>query len=205
MKSLKITALFLACLITVFALVSCGQASDSNSALLLEIEQLKAQISSQAALISSLLADKENDVINNGTQEKDESDGENETDNPVNTLEFEYVKENGGVTITGYTGSQTSLRVPESIEGLPVLKIGKNAFADSKLKSVTLPSCCRTLDWFAFYGCYALSSVYVSASLSDIGYGAFDGCSKNLTIYCPSGSYAQKYAKSFGISYSSLN
>ena len=90
MKSLKITALFLACLITVFALVSCGQASDSNSALLLEIEQLKAQISSQAALISSLLADKENDAINNGTQEKDESDGENKTDNPANTLVSDF-------------------------------------------------------------------------------------------------------------------
>lgn len=204
MKSQKITALALVCFIALFSLASCGQASDSNSALLLEIEQLKAQISSQATLISNLLSDKENDVINSA-EEKDEADGKNETDDQKDTLEFEYVKENGGITITAYTGSQTSLRIPERIEGLPVLKIGKNAFADSKLKSVTLPSCCRTLDWFAFYGCYALSSVYVSEALSDIGYGAFDGCAKGLTIYCPSGSYAQKYAKSFGISYSALD
>ena len=81
-------------------------------------------------------------------------------------------------------------------------EIGENAFSDTKVKSVTLPSSCREVDWFAFYGCYALSTLYLSSSVNNIGYGAFDGCSKTLTIYCESNSYAEKYAQSFGISYS---
>ena len=118
--------------------------------------------------------------------------------------EFSYIIENGGVTITKYNGSQTSVQIPNKIEQLPVLKIGNNAFADTKVKSVTLPSSCAEIDWFAFYGCYALTTVYISSEVTTIGYGAFDACSKRLTIYCEENSYAQKYAQSFGISYSNI-
>jgi len=83
-----------------------------------------------------------------------------------------------------------------------VKKIGENAFTDTKVKSVTLSSTCTEIDWFAFHGCFALSSVHIPSTVNAIGYGAFDSCSKSLTIYCESDSYAEKYAKSFGISYS---
>ena len=94
------------------------------------------------------------------------------------------------------------MQIPNKIEQLPVLKIGENAFSDTKVKSVTLPSSCVEIDWFAFYGCYALTTVYISSNVNAIGYGAFDACSKSLTVYCEQNSYAQKYAQSFGISYS---
>lgn len=164
-----------------------------------EIDALKEKVNSQAELINSLI------------NIKDKEDLENETnvDNSVNSSaeqikEFSYIIENGGVTITKYNGSKTSVQIPNQIEQLPVLKIGRNAFAESKVRSVTLPSSCKEVDWFAFYGCFALTTIYISNDVTNIGYGAFDSCSKSLTIYCEKNSYAQKYAQSFGIKYSNF-
>ena len=163
-----------------------------------EIDALKSKLNQQSELINSIVS-----LNNKNNSNIDESNDiiENE---PVNaeSLDFEYVKEGNGITITKYIGKQTTVIIPNKIQQLPVIKIGENAFSDTKVKSVTLPSSCREVDWFAFYGCYALSTLYLSSSVSNIGYGAFDGCSKTLTIYCESNSYAEKYAQSFGISYS---
>ena len=159
-----------------------------------EIQALKNKINQHSELINSIINLKDN---SNNTD-----DVINENDDISILNEFEYIKTDKGITITKYSGKQTSVRIPSYIEQMPVIKIGKYAFADSKVKSVSLPSTCNEIDWFAFYGCYALTTVYISDSVTIIGYGAFDLCSKSLTIYCESGSYACKYAQSFGISYS---
>ena len=205
MKIFKTMLSLIMLILSLFAFNSCEQAppaSSSESALKQEIEALKLKVNSQAELISSLLAGKENDIESDKNEEINQ---ENITQNDNLSNEFEYVKENGGITITKYNGKQTSIRIPERIENLPVLKIAKNAFAETKVKSVTLPSGCHEIDWFAFYGCHALTTVYISEKVTQIGYAAFDGCSKRLTRYCPSGSYAESYAKSFGFTYSSTN
>ncbi len=173
-----------------------------------EIDALKEKLDKQSELINSIinLGNKNDENTDEGTSNG--SNGGNEStdkndDTPTEAEpEFEYIKENGGITITGYNGKQTNVKIPNKIEQLPVLKIGENAFSDTKVKSVTLPSSCVEIDWFAFYGCYALSTVYIPESIEAIGYGAFDSCSKGLTIYGSRNSYAQKYAQSFGISFS---
>ncbi len=169
-----------------------------------EIDSLKEKLNKQSELLNSIinLNDKKDDSENTSTPDNEKDESENVTTEEKS--EFEYIIENGGVTITKYNGKQTSVQIPNKIEQLPVLKIGENAFADLKVKSVTLPSSCTEIDWFAFYGCYALTTVYVSENVSEIGYGAFDGCSKSLTIYCVKNSFAEKYAQSFGISYSNF-
>ena len=178
-----------------------------------EISSLKDKLNNQSELINSII--NINNKPNNGqnstqiTTQKNPatttSNKSNTTNTPVeDDLPFEYIKENGGITITKYTGNQTSVQIPNQIEQLPILKIGESAFADSKVKSITLPSSCKEIDWFAFNGCYALSTVYIASGVEVIGYGAFDSCSKSLTIYCEKNSYAQKYAQSFGINYSTF-
>lgn len=209
MKKFQIAITIICLMLCTAAFSSCGQAastSSNESALKSEIEQLKQQVSSQAQLISTLLANKENVQNQESNNPQNESTDKNETqnNNPA-SYDFEYIKEGNGITVTKYTGSQTSVRIPETIEGLPVLNIGKNAFADTEIKSVTIPSLCEYVDWFAFYGCYGLTTVYISENVSEIGYAAFEGCSKKLTIYCPSNSYAEKYAKSFGIAFSIIS
>ena len=164
-----------------------------------EIEALKTKLDKQSQLINSIIGinDKQEEVQNDSNSGSSEENTFNET-----KPEFEYIKENGGITIIKYNGSSTSVQIPNLIEQTPVTKIAENAFAETKIKSVIIPSSCVEIDWFAFYGCFSLSTVYIPACVDAIGYGAFDSCSKSMTIYCEDGSYAQKYAQSFGITYS---
>ena len=213
MKSIKVGSLFLFIAVILLAVFVGGKQINSTiedtikSNYQAEIEVLKDKINKQSELINSIInISNKNELsttpnpitttkLTNVTTEAPKQD-------EAELIDFEYIKENGGVTITRYTGKNTTVQIPNKIEQLPVLKIGENAFSDTKVKSVTLPSSCVEIDWFAFYGCYALTTVYISSNVNTIGYGAFDACSKSLTVYCEQNSYAQKYAQSFGISYS---
>ena len=164
-----------------------------------EIEALKIKLDKQSQLINSIIG------INNKVEDSNNNTNVgSEQENTFNEIkpEFEYIKQDGGITITKYNGSSTSVQIPNLIEQTPVTKIAENAFAETKIKSVTIPSSCVEIDWFAFYGCFSLTTVYIPSRVEVIGYGAFDSCSKSMTIYCEDGSYAQKYAQSFGITYS---
>lgn len=177
-----------------------------------ELEVLREKLNKQGELISSMINASSGvggSDISAGSQDSTPSAGNTNTDSDKNTTtsveSFKYVRENGGITVTGYTGKLTSVVIPERIDGLPVLKIGERAFAEASVRSVVLPSSCVEVDWFAFLGCYALNTVYISGGVSEIGYGAFDSCSRALVIYCESGSYAERYAQSFGIAYEHIN
>ena len=54
--------------------------------------------------------------------------------------QFNYVVNNGAITITGYTGPGGDVTIPSTINGLPVLSIGIFAFYhNGSLLSVTIP------------------------------------------------------------------
>ena len=92
------------------------------------------------------------------------------------------------------------LVVPEELDGYTVTEIADSVFAgDTKLSSVSLPSTLEKIGWFAFSGCTSLKSITVPMSVKEIGYDTFAYCTK-LTVYCSKGSYAEKYAESYGIS-----
>ena len=216
MKTINITSLILFLVVVLFAVFLGGKEINSaiqesiDTNVKNELQILKDKISQQSELINSILTlnNKTNDNISNNDRPSNQNSSTTSKEedkiilNSQNVIEFTYIKENGGITITGYTGKQTSVVIPETIEQRPVLKIGEEAFANTKIKSITLPSSCIEIDWFAFYGCYALTTIHIGDNTNNIGYGAFDSCSKSLTIYCSPNSYAQKYAKSFGINYS---
>lgn len=216
MKSIKTTSIILFLAVVLLSVFVGGKQINSKIEESIkknyqtEIDALKDKLNSQSTLINSIInlnKNPSNNTIQNTTQNTTTTTTTTKKPSSTNTPEedeilFEYIKENGGITITRYIGKQTSVTIPNKIEQLPVIKIGENAFADTKVKSVTLPSSCEEIDWFAFYGCYALTTVYISNEVNNIGYGAFDACSKSLTIYCERNSYAQQYAQSFGIKYS---
>lgn len=201
MKVSSLAILFLTVSILIFSLFLCGRQINAKIEESIknnyenEINALKIRLDKHSELINSIIDLNNKDHISG---EEKPSDSENTSSEILS--EFQYVKEDGGITIMRYLGKQTSVSIPNTIEQLPVLKIAENAFTDTKIKSVTLPSSCKEIDWFAFYGCYALNTVYVSKSVESIGYGAFEGCSKSLIIYCEKDSFAEKYAQSFGIS-----
>jgi hypothetical protein len=129
---------------------------------------------------------------------------ESETERPTETeppVTFAYVVENGRAVITSVNTSQESVTFPSVIDGYTVSGIGSRALSSNSVKSVVISSGIEKIDWFAFSGCIALSSVSVPASVTSVGYGAFDNTSRALVIYCARDSFAHKYAQSYGITY----
>ena len=109
-----------------------------------------------------------------------------------------YTVTDGKVTLTGYSGNERQLTIPGELDGMPVTSIGKECFKNTALESVILPNGISKIDWFAFFGCSNLKSIAIPASVERIEYGCFDGC-PSLTVYCEKGSFAEQYAKSYGI------
>ena len=128
-------------------------------------------------------------------------DGQNSSpDGIVSKSDFKYSEKDGTITILGYTGSEYDLEIPSTIDGLPVVAIGEDAFRGSRVTSVCIPSSVRTIDWFAFAQCTSLTQITIPFSVTSISYGAFDYCPKNMTVICEKGSYAEAYALSWGMS-----
>ena len=129
---------------------------------------------------------------------------EQPTDSPEPTppaAAFTYEIKNGTATLTAYTGEETEVTVPTEIDGYEVTALGDNLFKDTDVISVTLPASVTSIGWFAFYGCDSLQTVTMGEAVSSIGYAAFDGCPKSLTICGAAGSYAEKYAMSYGLQF----
>ena len=89
--------------------------------------------------------------------------------------ELLYRVEGDGVVITGLADkTQTVVVIPETIEGLPVVAIGPNAFLRcAALQSVELPASLKTIGTGAFYGCTALTEIVIPEGVTAIGEYAF--------------------------------
>lgn len=63
-----------------------------------------------------------------------------------------------------------------------------------ELESVIIPEGVISIGELVFSECYNLGYAIIPDSVKSIGRRAFEDC-ENLTIYAPTGSYAEKYAK----------
>lgn len=71
-----------------------------------------------------------------------------------------YKIENGQVTITDcLTSAEGEIVIPETIENLPVTKIGEAFYGCDKLTSVVIPDTVTSIAFRAFYGCTALEKI----------------------------------------------
>jgi hypothetical protein len=89
-----------------------------------------------------------------------------------NAGDFEYKKEGGGITITGYTGSAKKIVIPERIDGLPVVAIGSDVFWDGQLTGVSIGNSVVSIGSGAFWN-NRLTSVEIPHSVKTIGDAAF--------------------------------
>jgi hypothetical protein len=89
-----------------------------------------------------------------------------------NAGDFQTELTNGQVAIIGYSGSAEDVRIPDRINGRPVMSIGDEAFAWAPLTSVTIPNSVTSIGDFAFYET-PLTSVTIPNSVTSIGDGAF--------------------------------
>lgn len=115
--------------------------------------------------------------------------------------EWEYTTVSGGASITGYTGSDTEIVVPATLEnGLNVVSVsglyskrkdsiksvtlssGIKSIANSALKGyagiekVTIPSSVTSIGTSAFESCKSLKAISIPSSVTQLGAGAFSGC-----------------------------
>ena len=73
---------------------------------------------------------------------------------------FLYVEKNGEITITGLKEgvSDTSIVIPETIDGMPVVAIGPQAFQSTSITDIKIGENIRETGRKAFYKCKKLSS-----------------------------------------------
>ena len=101
--------------------------------------------------------------------------------------DFTYTTTNDQVAITRYIGAATAVEIPATINSLPVISIGNNAFLYcTSLTSVTLPSSVTTIGEAAFAQCSSLASVLIPSGVTSIGYDAFARCTSLKDITIPS-------------------
>ena len=108
--------------------------------------------------------------------------------------------------ITDYKGTETDLKIPESIDGYAVAGIGDCAFDHCKsltsvtignsvtsignsafkgctsLTSIVIPNSVTSIDWNAFFNCTSLTSIVIPNSATSIGGSAFEGCASLTSV-----------------------
>jgi hypothetical protein len=93
-----------------------------------------------------------------------------------------YTIDGSSVTITDCDMDVSRIDIPSKIEGYPVTRIEKDAFAYSSLTSIVLPKSLITIGDSAFFGCKKLASIILPDSVTTIGNKAFADCNKLTTV-----------------------
>ena len=91
---------------------------------------------------------------------------------------FKYKENNGEVIITGLKEgvSDTSIVIPETIDGMPVTAIGAKAFRSTSITDIKIGANIRKIGDEAFYSCEKLSSVTWNCKCDVIPDFCFFGC-----------------------------
>jgi len=112
--------------------------------------------------------------------------GEDNTDDvaptpPSDPLKFLHESDGESITITGYSGIESTVSIPAEIDGLPVKAIAENAFREfTYLNKVYLPDSIETID-YAFVSCPDLTYVRLGKGIVSMN-GAFRNCTKLATV-----------------------
>ena len=134
---------------------------------------------------------------------------------PFLSVQIEYKQTEGGICIMKMHGRCAEVRIPEEIEGSPVIEIAERAFAVKEespvsepgdelpaelsfvtegteeisegqaLRRVFLPDSVKKIGAYAFHGCAALERVSLPANLQEISLRMFDGCASLEQITLP--------------------
>lgn len=101
--------------------------------------------------------------------------------------QFNFTTNNGTITITGYTGTNRLVVIPDMTNGYPVTAIGQSAFQSTSATNVILPDTITSIGSLAFADTASLSSVNIPDNVTNIGGYAFDRCLQLPGIMIPAG------------------
>lgn len=178
--------------------------SDFSSDSSLELKYYAERLAALETELSTLKRDKYNseqkylEQIRQLESKIEEGDTSSTSPEVKNTV-YTYAIIDGKATITGYSGDDKILLIPSEINGASIVAIGESAFAGASVEQVIIPSTVEHIGWFAFGGCSRLKGISIPPCTTKIEYGAFDGCAAGLSIYCEKDSYADRYARSYGM------
>jgi BspA type Leucine rich repeat region (6 copies) len=87
--------------------------------------------------------------------------------------QFDFVTNNGTITITAYTGPGGAVVIPATTNGLPVVSVGSSAFLGTSITSVTIPDSVISIADYAFGYCNFLTNASIGTNVTSIGDYAF--------------------------------
>ena len=96
-----------------------------------------------------------------------------------------YISEEGNISIMEYKGSSENVAIPDNFDGFPVVSIGQNAFQKKDVVSVTIPDSVTYIGYGAFDLCSKLKSVVIGKSVETISECAFRYCESLEKIVIP--------------------
>ena len=100
--------------------------------------------------------------------------------------DWEYSNIAGGVKITAYHGTGSTVTIPAKLNGYNVLEIGEKLFQNNTvISSVVIPNSVKYVYGRVFQGCTNLKSVTFGSNVKEIGDWIFDGCSSLGNIVLP--------------------
>ena len=95
--------------------------------------------------------------------------------------DFSYTAGDAAVTVTGYTGTDELLVIPETLGGLPVTAIAAGAFQNCAARTVVLPKSLQTLEEGAFQSC-AMTELVLFDRIETFSDASFSGCGSLQTL-----------------------
>ena len=98
--------------------------------------------------------------------------------------QFTFATNNGAITITGYTGSNGMVTIPDTIERLPVTSIGDWAFYGTSVTNVLIPDSVTNIGDGVFFDCESLTNIVIGSSVTSIGDWTFGFCPNLMSICC---------------------
>ena len=102
--------------------------------------------------------------------------------------EFRFRRISGGIEIVQYIGSSKRVEFPASVDGLPVISIGKNAMrANGAVCEIIVPGTVRQIGEGAFFNMENLVFISLPDSIEYLGVAAFRGCVSLTSVQLPKG------------------
>jgi hypothetical protein len=97
------------------------------------------------------------------------------------------------VTINKYRGTQKTLVIPETLNGLPVTAVGRDAFANSIVTDITLPLSLTSIENESFWGSN-IQTLTIPKNVKLIGTQAFYKCPSLTRLVLPAGVSVDSFA-----------